>query len=85
MCFCRVCGGTDAHPGDVNLADHVLLLRNIFVRLGDEDAFALAPSVGLTDVGLVFLGSDVSLEVAVTVRRDHRRSQENQKSGKKQH
>lgn len=61
-----LCGSTEAHPGDVNLADHVFMW-NIFVWFGDEDAFALASCVRLTDVRLVLLGPGVSLEVTVAV------------------
>lgn len=42
---------------------------NSFVRFGDEDAFALASCVRLTDVRLVLLGPGVSLEVTVAVTR----------------
>lgn len=52
----------------------MFFLWNIFVRFGDEDAFALAASVGLTDVRLVFLGPGVSLKVTVTVKCDDRRT-----------
>lgn len=41
---------------------------NVFARFGEEDAPALATGVGLTDVGLVFFGPAVSLEVAITVK-----------------
>lgn len=42
---------------------------DVFGGPGDEDAFALAASVGFTDVRLVLLGPDVRLEV--TEAADH--------------
>lgn len=54
-----------SHPGDVDLADHVLSCLDVSAGLGDEDAFALAARVGLTDVRLALFGPGVSLEVAV--------------------
>lgn len=64
---------TEPHPGDVNLADHVFSL-DVFSRLGDEDAFALATGIWLTDVRLVFFGPGVRLEVTVTARHSQTRS-----------
>lgn len=58
------------HPGDVHLADHVLPSVDVLGGPGDEDAFALAASVGFTDVRLVLLGPDVGLEVAEAADRD---------------
>lgn len=58
------------HLGDVNLADHVLSRLYVFTGLSDEDAFTLAPGIWLTDVSLVFFGSDVGLEVTVAVKPD---------------
>lgn len=62
-----------SHPGDVNLADHVFPRRNVSTRPGDEDAFALAAAVRLTDVRLALLGPGVRLEVTVTAERARRR------------
>ena len=39
---------------------------NVFTWFGDEDAFALATGVWLTDVSLAFFGPRVGLEVTVT-------------------
>lgn len=52
----------------------MLSRQNVFTRFGDEDAFALATSVRLTDVALVFFGSGVSLEVTVTAQYNQIRS-----------
>lgn len=57
------------HPGDVHLADHMFSRFDVFTGLGDEDAFALATGVRLTDVRLVFFGPGVSVEVTVTAGR----------------
>lgn len=58
------------HPGDVNLADHVFSSLDVFSRPGDEDAFALAAGVRLTDVGLVLFGPDICMEVTVAAGED---------------
>lgn len=60
------------HPGDVHLADHMFSSLDVFGGPGDEDAFALAASVGFTDVRLVLLGPDIRLEVAEAVEHDSR-------------
>ncbi len=69
-----MCCLTDSHPGDVNLADHVFSRLNVFARLGDEDAFALATSIWLTDICLAFFGPGVSKEVTVTAEENQIRS-----------
>lgn len=58
----------DPHPGDVNLADHMFSRLNFFTRSGDEDAFALATGIWLTDISFAFFGPGVSLEVTVTAK-----------------
>lgn len=58
-----------AHPGDVNLADHMFSRFDVFTGFGDEDAFALTTGVRLTDIRLVFFGPGVSMKVAVTAVR----------------
>lgn len=63
-----VCVVLDPHPGDVNLTDHVLSRLNVFAWFGDEDAFALATCIWLTDVRFAFFGPGVSLEVTVTAK-----------------
>lgn len=71
VCMCvRVCvwWSIDPHPGDVNLADHVLSRLNVFTGPGDDDAFALAAGIRLTDVRLAFFGPGVGLEVTVTAK-----------------
>ena len=69
-----MCCLTDPHPGDVHLADHMFSRLNVFTRLGDEDAFALATGVWLTNICLAFFGPGVSLEVTVTAKYNQRRS-----------
>lgn len=68
--YLRVCHLLGPHPGDVNLADHVFSSLDVFSRSGDEDAFALAAGVRLTDVGLVFFGPDICMEVTVAADED---------------
>lgn len=43
---------------------------DVFAGAGDEDAFALAASVGFADVRLVLFGPGVRLEVAEAAERD---------------
>lgn len=69
--LCRsACHLLGPHPGDVNLADHVFSSLDVFCRPGDEDAFALAAGVRLTDVGLVLFGADICMEVTVAADED---------------
>jgi len=56
---------------------------DVFRRFGDEDTFALATCIWLTDVCLAFFGPSIGLEVTVTAKHSQIRSESSEISTEK--